>query len=402
MVMKKKVRFRNCGLLPGIIPALFIIFINTTGCQEKPKQGPPPPPAVTIAQPVKRTVTDSLDLTGNTQAVNTVQLVARVAGYLEKVFFRDGQSIKKGDLLFLIQQNTYQENLRQAEAAILLQKTQLEYAQIQLDRNINLVKQNAASKTDVDNWRNQRDSAQANLQGAQAQRDLAKLNLDYTEVRAPMDGRIDRRLVDTGNLVGSNQTTVLAQLSQINPIYVYFTISDLDLARLTGETRWTPGQALAKTLPVYVGLPNEKDFPHKGTLDFAAISLTPTNGTLLMRGVFSNPQGKILPGLFARVKVPIKEKRAFLVPQEALGTDQRGSYVLVVTAGNVVNRLGVRAGMALDNLRVIEEGLTGTEWIVVKGLQKAVPGRRVTPQKLDLQTTVPATPPSRDPKKAGL
>ena len=393
---------RNCGLLTGIIPALFIFFISTTGCQEKPKQGPPPPPAVTIAQPVKRTVTDSLDLTGNTQAVNTVQLVARVAGYLEKVFFRDGQSIKKGDLLFLIQQNTYQENLRQAEAAILLQKTQLEYAQIQLDRNINLVKQNAASKTDVDNWRNQRDSAQANLQGAQAQRDLAKLNLDYTEVRAPMDGRIDRRLVDTGNLVGSNQTTVLAQLSQINPIYVYFTISDLDLARLTGETRWTPGQALAKTLPVYVGLPNEKEFPHKGTLDFAAISLTPTNGTLLMRGVFSNPQGKILPGLFARVKVPIKEKRAFLVPQEALGTDQRGSYVLVVTAGNVVNRLGVRAGMALDNLRVIEEGLTGTEWIVVKGLQKAVPGRRVTPQKLDLQTTVPATPPSRDPKKAGL
>ena len=402
MVMKKKVCSRNCGLLTGIIPALFIFFISTTGCQEKPKQGPPPPPAVTIAQPVKRTVTDSLDLTGNTQAVNTVQLVARVAGYLEKVFFRDGQSIKKGDLLFLIQQNTYQENLRQAEAAILLQKTQLEYAQIQLDRNINLVKQNAASKTDVDNWRNQRDSAQANLQGAQAQRDLAKLNLDYTEVRAPMDGRIDRRLVDTGNLVGSNQTTVLAQLSQINPIYVYFTISDLDLARLTGETRWTPGQALAKTLPVYMGLPNEKEFPHKGTLDFAAISLTPTNGTLLMRGVFSNPQGKILPGLFARVKVPIKEKRAFLVPQEALGTDQRGSYVLVVTAGNVVNRLGVRAGMALDNLRVIEEGLTGTEWIVVKGLQKAVPGRRVTPQKLDLQTTVPATPPSRDPKKAGL
>jgi RND family efflux transporter MFP subunit len=402
MVMNKKGRLRNCGLLTGIIPALFIIFISMTGCQEKPKQGPPPPPAVTIAQPVKRTVTDSLDLTGNTQAVNTVQLVARVAGYLEKVFFRDGQSIKKGDLLFLIQQNTYQENLRQAEAAILLQKTQLEYAQIQLDRNINLVKQNAASKTDVDNWRNQRDSAQANLQGAQAQRDLAKLNLDYTEVRAPMDGRIDRRLVDTGNLVGSNQTTVLAQLSQINPIYVYFTISDLDLTRLTGETHWTPGQALAKTLPVYMGLPNEKEFPHKGTLDFAAISLTPTNGTLLMRGVFSNPQGKILPGLFARVKVPIKEKKAFLVPQEALGTDQRGSYLLVVTAGQVVNRLGVRAGMALNNLRVIEEGLIGTEWIVVKGLQKAVPGRRVTPQKMDLQTTVPATPLLRDPKKAGL
>ncbi len=306
----------------SFLVALFLIFLS--GCQEKPKQGPPPPPAVTVAQPVKRAVTDFLELTGNTQAVNTVQLVARVAGYLEKVFFRDGQSVKKGDLLFLIQQNTYRENLKQAEAAILLQKAQLEYAQSQLDRNSNLLQHNAASQTDVDNWRNQRDAAQANLLSARAQRDLAKLNLDYTEVRAPMDGRIDRRLVDPGNLVGSSQATVLAQLSQIDPIYVYFTISDLDLARLTGETHWTPGQALAKTLPVHVGLPNEKDFPHKGTLDFAAISLTPTNGTLLMRGIFSNLQGKILPGLYARVKVPIKEKMAFLVPQEAVGTDQRG------------------------------------------------------------------------------
>lgn len=395
---------RQTFWVPGLSAwaAFLMISIFLPGCWEKPKQGPPPPPSVTIAQPIKRAVTDSLELTGNTQAVNTVQLVARVAGYLEKVFFRDGQSVKKGALLFLIQQNTYQENIRQAEAAILLQKTQLDYAQIQLDRNINLVKQNAASKTDVDNWRNQRDSAQANLLAAQAQRDLAKLNLDYTEVRAPMDGRIDRRLVDPGNLVGSNQATVLAQLSQIDPIYVYFTISDLDLARLTRETSWTPGQDRAKTLPIYVSLPNEKDFPHKGTLDFAAISLTPTNGTLLMRGVFSNPRGKILPGLFARVKVPIKDKRAFSVPQEAVGTDQRGSYILVVTPEQMVKRQGVRAGMALDSLRVIEEGLTGTEWVVIKGLQKAVPGRRVTPQKVDLPTSVPAAPLSGDPKKAGL
>ncbi len=358
------------------------IFIGLAGCGKNPNKVLPPPPAVTVAQPVKRAVTDSLELTGNTQAVNTVQLVARVAGYLEKVFFRDGQSVKKGTCFFSSSRIPTRKTSDRAEAAILLQKAQLEYAQIQLDRNLNLVTRNAASKTDVDNWRNQRDAAQANLLAAQAQRDLAKLNLDYTEVRAPMDGRIDRRLVDPGNFVGSNQATVLAQLSQIDPIYVYFTISDMDLARLTGETRWTPGQALARTLPVYMSLLNEKDFPHKGTLDFAAISLTPTNGTLLMRGVFPNPQGKILPGLFARVKVPIKEKSAFLVPQEAVGTDQRGSYVLVVTPEQVVKRQGVRAGMALDNLRVIEEGLTGTEWVVIKGLQKAVPGRRVTPQKL--------------------
>jgi RND family efflux transporter MFP subunit len=382
--------------------AFLMIFIFLSSCGEKPIQGPPPPPAVTIAQPIKQAVTDSLELTGNTQAVNTVQLVARVAGYLEKVFFRDGQTVKKGDLLFLIQQSTYQENIRQSEAAILLQKAQLEYAQIQLDRNINLVTQNAASKTDVDNWRNQRDSAQANLLAAQAQRDLAKLNLDYTEVRAPMDGRIDRRLVDPGNFVGSNQATVLAQLSQINPIYVYFTISDLDLARLMRETRWTPGQKLGQTLPIYMSLPDEKDFSHKGTLDYASITLTPTNGTLLMRGVFPNPQGKTLPGLYARVKVPLKEKMVFLVPQEAVGSDQRGFYVLVVTPEQVVKRQGVRAGMVLDNQRVIEEGLTGTEWVVIKGLQKAVPGRKVTPEKQAAPTTGPAGVPLGDPKKAGI
>jgi RND family efflux transporter MFP subunit len=382
--------------------AFLMILILLAGCGEKTIQGPPPPPAVTIAQPIKRAVTDSLELTGNTQAVNTVQLVARVPGYLEKVFFQDGQMVKKGDRLFLIQQNTYLENIRQSEAAVLLQKAQLEYAQIQLDRSINLANQNAASKTDVDNWRNQRDSAQANLLAAQAQRDLARLNLDYTEVRAPMDGRIDRRLVDPGNFVGSNQATTLAQLSQINPIYVYFSISDLDLARLMRETGWAPGQKPGRTLPIYISLPNEKEFPHKGTLDFAAITLTPTNGTLLMRGVFPNPQGKTLPGLFTRVKVPFREKMAFLVPQEAVGSDQRGSYVLVATPEQVVQRQGVRVGVVWDNLQVIEEGLSGREWVVVKGLQKAVPGRRVLPQKMNLPGGLPINPPASKPSKAGL
>ena len=263
-----------------------------------------------------------------------------------------------------------------------------------------LVEQKAASQTDVDNWRYQRDSAQANLKVAAEARDLAKLDLIYTEVRAPFDGRIDRRLRDPGSLVGSGENTVLAAINQIDPIYVYFTISDLDLARLMGEAHWIPGQARAKAWPVYIGLPNEKEYPHRGRLDFASISLTPTTGTLLLRGIFSNPDGKILAGLYARVHVPVKEKVAFLVPQEAIGYDQRGSYVLAINQENVVERFGVRTGTQVDNLRVIEEGLTGKEWVVIKGTQKAIPGRRVTPERQDLRASSPGLPPSPNQKKA--
>ena len=358
---------------------LFLVLL--VACKEKTTYAPPPPPKVTVAQPVQRTVTDYLELTGNTQAVNTVQLVARVSGYLEKVFFQDGQLVKKGQLLFLIQQDTYQARLQQAEGQISLYKSQLEYAKTELTRYSSLLQEKAAAHTDVDNWRNQRDAAQANLVAAEAQRDLAKLDLSYTQVNAPLDGRIDRRLVDPGNLVGSGGNTVLAQLSQIDPIYVYFTISDLDLARLMKSTQGTPEQIQAKKWPVSMGLADEEGYPHRGSLDFASISLTPTTGTLLMRGIFSNPAGKILPGLYARVRVPLRTKIALLVPQEALGYDQRGPYVLVVNQEDLVEHTSVKTGSSVDNLRVLEEGLTGKEWVIIKGVQKAIPGRPVTPER---------------------
>jgi RND family efflux transporter MFP subunit len=383
-------------LRAGLMATVFFVFLP--GCGEKPKQQPPPPPKVTVAQPVRRVVTDAVELTGNTEAIYTVQLVARVGGYLEKVLFRDGEMVKKGQPLFLIQQNTYQENLQQAEAVVLQYRAQLAYAEAQLARYSNLVQEKAGSQSDVDNWRYQRDTAQANLRSAEAQRELAKLNLSYTDVRAPFDGRMDRRLKDPGNLVGAGENTVLAQINQIDPIYTYFNIGDIDLARLKGKGL-IPGPADARKWPVLMGLPNEEGYPHRGYLDFAAISLTTTTGTLLMRGVFPNPDGQILPGLYARVQVPTEQRTAFLLPEVAIGHDQQGSYVFVVDEKNVVERRSVKTGPAVDSLRAIDEGLSGTERVIVNGLLKAAPGRRVT-----LEEEGGARPPEQgaaQPRKVG-
>jgi RND family efflux transporter MFP subunit len=361
-----------------VVSSLLVIL---SGCSDQPKPQPPPPPKVTVAQPVHRRVTDYLDLSGNTQAVYTVQLVARVTGYLEQVLFRDGQLVKKGQPLFVIQRNTYENNLQQAEAAIQQYTAQLAYAESQFTRFSNLAQNKAAAQSDIDNWRFQRDQARANLRSAEAQRDLAVLNLSYTEVRAPLDGRIDRRLKDPGNLVGSDGNTVLAQINQVDPIYVYFNISDLDMARLLKRTGGVPGPSDDRKWPMQAGLPGEDGHPHKGRLDFAAISLTSTTGTLLMRGVLSNPDGRILPGLYTRVRVPVEERAAFLVPDAAIGHDQQGAYVFVVNDKNVVERRGVKTGPAVDALRAIDDGLKGQEWVVVNGLLKAAPGRQVTPER---------------------
>jgi RND family efflux transporter MFP subunit len=386
----------GCGhqTLWGLLLMALVLF---GGCEQKSTFTPPPPPTVTVSQPVERPVTDYLELTGNTQAVNTVQLVARVQGVLEKVLFRDGDRVKKGQLLFLIQQNTYQAQLQQAEADILAQKANLDHAETEFARYSNLLRQKAAAQTDVDLWRYNRDSARAALLAAEARRSLAKLDLDYTRVAAPFDGRIDRRLKDPGNLVGSGQQTVLAEINQIDPIYVYFTINERDLLRLRVANWETCEQLDGKKCPIYCGLANENGTPHQGSLDFAAINITPTTGTLLLRGIFPNPDGKILAGLYARVRVPVaQQQQAILVPQVAVGFDQQGFYVLVVDDKNLVERRGVTLGTQVDDLRVVEEGLKSDEWVVVNGLLRAMPGRPVTPQKQS-----PAAPANQEKATAG-
>lgn len=374
---------------------ILAILMAGAACGEKAAFAPPPPPKVTVSQPVKQPVTDFLEFTGNTQAINTVQLKARVEGYLEKVFFKDGDRVKKGQLLFLIQQNTYEAKLQQAEAEILSQKAKLFHAQTEYVRFTKLVTQKAAAQTDVDKWLYERDAAQASLKSAEAQRDLARLNLSYTKVTSPFDGRIGRRLKDPGNLVGAGEATHLADIDQIDPLYIYFTINERDLLDITRDTKESVDAVTRKDVPLYLGLANEEGFPHQGHLDFASISLNATTGTLTLRGVFPNPQGMMLPGLFARLRVPMThDKSALLVPAVAVGYDQLGPYVLVVDDKNIVQRRGVTLGPQEKGLIVIASGVTEPEWVITNGLLMAIPGKQVTPVKASAPDSEPPPPPA--------
>lgn len=376
------ISFKTKKIAGAVLTCLMLTFL--AGCSSKKKASFSfPPPKVTVSRPELKDIVDYLDTSGNTQAINTVQLPARVEGYLEGVYFKDGDIVKKGQLLFRIQQNTYEAQLQQAEGAILTQKAALRYDQSQFERYSKLFAQKAAAASDVENWRYQLDTAKANLVTDKAQRDLAKLNLGYTQVVAPFTGRIDRRLVDPGNLVGTaGSNTTLAVLTQISPLYVYFSIAETAIPPYVSELRTCPlNKRDIGRFPVYIGLSNEKGFPQKGYLDFAASSVNASTGTLLLRGVFPNHDGKMLPGEYVRVRLPLGKKHpAILVPQVAVQYDQLGAYVLVVSPkDHTVSRRNVTVGPAKGYSFVIEKGLTGNELVVTLGVLHAIPGQKVTP-----------------------
>lgn len=395
MVEGKRSPIRCRGCVPKVALSVALL-VMALACGERNTYAPPPPPKVTVSQPLKKPVTDYLEFTGNAVALNTVQLVARVEGFLEKILFQDGEAVKKGKLLFLIQQEQYKAQLQKAQASVLAEKAQLLHAQTEYVRYAKLREQQAAAQTDVDRWHYERDSRRAAVMAAEAQVELAKLNLSYTKVAAPFTGRMGRHLKDPGELVGAGVKTVLAEINQIDPIYVYFPINEQDLLRVRGKDPKPQEEVEKERYPVYVGLADETGYPHTGNLDFAAISLNPTTGSLMLRGIFPNPKTIILPGLFARVRVPIGElEKALLVPEAALSYDQLGPFVRVVNDKNIVERREVKLGNQVDADRVVLEGLQGDERVVVAGLLRAIPGRPVTPEKSPAQ---PAPNDAKAPK----
>jgi RND family efflux transporter MFP subunit len=375
----------RCSGLAAALSAL-VAVLAAAGCRGGAEQAPAPPD-VTIAQPRRQNVTDYLTFTGNTVASDAVQLVARVEGYLEKVHFTDGAPVKKGALLFTIQREPYRAQLAQAQAQLAAKQAALSHALIEFDRFSHLLTEDAATETQVDMWRYQRDSSAAEVRSAKAQVRIANLNLSYTEVRAPFTGRMGRHLVDPGNLVGAmGEKTPLAEIDRIDPLYVYFTIDERDLLRISERRRGKGAEPIyAKSLPVQVGVMNQNGFPRHGNLDFASLSVAPTTGTLQLRATLPNRDLDMLPGLFVRIRVPEAERRnAMLVPGDAVGFDQSGEYVLVVNDKNVVERRRVKTGAQVGDDLVVTDGLRATDWVITEGRLQAIPGGRVTPHRATL------------------
>jgi RND family efflux transporter MFP subunit len=362
--------------------AIGLSLILLTGCEQN-AYVPPPPPKVEVAVPMKRAVTRFLEATGNTAAIKSVDLVARVQGFLESINYKDGDLVKEGTVLFTIEPETYKLKLDQAQAAQAGAEASLKQAELDFQRQSDLVARQAVSQATLDTSTSNRDNAQANLAQAQANTKIAEVNYGYTKVTAPFDGYVTAHLVSVGELVGASSPTQLATIVALDPIYVNFNVNEQDVLRIRAEAaRRGVTVAELRQLPVQVGLQTEQGYPHEGKLDYIAPAINQSTGTLPVRGIVPNPNRQMLPGYFVRVRVPYDQMGdALLVPDTSLGSDQGGRYLLVVNAENVVEQRHVQTGLLEDGgLRVIEDGLKPEDRVVVAGLLRAIPGEKVDPQ----------------------
>ncbi|MGA0597745.1 efflux RND transporter periplasmic adaptor subunit [Enterovirga sp. CN4-39] len=365
--------------------ALVLVLFGTPAMAQTP-----PPPAVSVAKPVVKKIVEQDDFIGRFDAVDTVDLRARVTGYLEKVHFEDGAIVKAGELLFTIDPRPYETALRSAQASLASATARSEFAQTDLERATTLQRTGNISEQLADQRRQALQTAQSEADSARAAIDRAKLDLEYTQIRAPISGRISRRLVSVGNLIQPNETLLTTMVS-LDPIYFYFDVDERAyLAYLQGFAS-TPGGTNHRDPTVTVTLTNERDGRRKGRIDFVDIRLDQASGTVRGRAVFDNKDLSLTPGLFGRIRVPGSEPyEAILVPDEALGTDQNRRVVYVVGPDNKVAARAVRPGPRIDGYRIIRDGLGPDDVVVVNGLSRARPGTVVSLKMTEL-------PPSREP-----
>ncbi len=362
---------------------VFAVGVAVAGCAAE-DQAPPAPaaPEVTVATPVQRDITNFADFTGRTEAIEAVEIRARVPGELQRMEFTPSSPVRQGDLLFIIEPEPYIAAVDIAVANIQMWESELVRAHSDLSRLEQAIQTNAVSEQDVDGARADVQRAEANLAAAQAGLRTAEIDLSYTEVRTPIDGIVSRNLVDLGNLVGAGENTLLTTVVKIQPLYAYFDVSESLLLRLFEERGVGLGERdRSDDTPVFLGVDTEEGWPHEGTLDYLDNIVDSSTGTIQSRGVFPNEGGMLLPGLFARIRVPLGvEENAVLVEETAIGTDLGGKFVLVVGDGDIVELRHVELGaLEDDGMRVVRSGLAADERYIINGLQRARPGLPVTP-----------------------
>jgi RND family efflux transporter MFP subunit len=363
---------------------LAVLLAALCGCGKGANQAPPPPEVI-VAPVLNQRITDWDEYTGRFEAIDMVEVRPRVSGYIDQVLFREGQAVKKGETLVIIDPRPYQADFDRAKAGLALAKAQRELATLEAQRVHKLRNSGAVSQEEYDERVSTLHQQEANVAAAQAAFDAAALNLSFTKVQAPIDGQASRAEVTRGNLVtgGNNGGTLLTTIVSTDPMYVYFEGDEHAYLRYNELAR-AGERPSSRTFanPVRVGLANEDGFPHEGRMDFVDNQLNVRTGTIRARAVLDNKEGLFTPGLFARVQLlGASEREAVLIEERAIGTDQTQNFVLVLSADNKVEYRPVQLGRGIQGLRIVSKGLKPGEVIVVNGLQRVRPGTQVSPKR---------------------
>lgn len=372
----KQLKTYRLWLLIGALVITYLIYVNNAPSLVTNKKVPP---TVAVMHPKMIKMADYLKQTGNTSAFHSVDLVARVEGVLEQKFFKAGTFVEKGTKLFMIEPKPYYEKLEQAKASVQASKASLKYAKSEYDRQLKMFQQNATSQNNVEMWVAKVQQAEADFLKSQSDVTQAALNYSYTKIEAPFKGRIGRALVDVGNLVGNGNATKLATIEQLDPIYVYFNLNEIDVLRirsLAKKNGATPKKIL--TIQVELGLQNESGYPHVGKLNFIGSSLDASTGTMQFRAIFENKELTLVPGLFARVQIATSpEIPRISVPKDILMYDQLGPYLFKVDARRQAEMQRVKLGPSIDEWQSIESGLDKNDLVISEGMQFVADGRQV-------------------------